>query len=76
MRFIYYNKVTKILQPSEQPIDFPAAAVTPQGTAILRLGPFLSIWGEHFDAPSFFQSGVKGITRRPCRRSNGLEAHW
>lgn len=52
----------KVLQPSEQPLDFPAATVPLQETTILRLGPFLSIRGEHFDAPSLFQSGIKGIT--------------
>ncbi len=62
MKFIYYNKATKVLQPSEQPLYFPAAAVPPQGTVILRLGPLLSVRDNHFDAPGFFQSGVKGIT--------------
>ena len=49
------------MQPGEQPLDFPAAAVTPQGAAILRFGPFLPVRGDHFDAPSFFQSGVKFV---------------
>ena len=62
MKFICYNKATKVLQPSEQPLYFPAAAVSPQGTVILRLGLLLSVRGNHFDAPGFFQSGVKGIT--------------
>ena len=52
----------KVLQPSEQPLDFPAATVPLQGTVILRIGPLLSIRGEHFDAPSLFQSGIKGIS--------------
>ena len=62
MKFTCYNKAMKVLQPSEQPLDFPAATVPLQETTILRLGPFLSIRGEHFDAPSLFQSGIKGIT--------------
>lgn len=49
------------MQPSEQAFNLPSAAVTPQGTAILRFVTSSSIRGDHFNAPILFQLGVEFV---------------
>src|ERR1051325_508748 len=43
------HKPTKVLQPGEQPLDFPASPVAPQWPSVLRLVPVLPIWRNHLD---------------------------
>ena len=59
MKLISYDKATEVLQPSEQPLNLPAAAVAPQRAPVLRFGTFLPVWSDHFNAPVHFQLGIK-----------------
>ena len=59
MKFISYDKATKILQPGKQPFYPPPAAVAPQRATILGFTPLFPVWSDHFDAPIFFQLGIK-----------------
>ena len=45
------DKTAEVLQPCEEPFDFPAEAVTLQWAAILRSGTLLPVRGNHFDTP-------------------------
>jgi len=49
MVLIANGKPSKIVQPSEQPLDFPAATVAAQRTTILRLTPIAPVWRDHLD---------------------------
>ena len=50
--FIANHEPTKIAQPGEQPLDLPTPLVTPQWSAILRLGllPIAPMRRDHLDA--------------------------
>ena len=49
------------MKPSEQALNLPPTAGTPQRTAILRFTPLSSIWGDHFYAPILFQPDVEFV---------------
>ena len=58
---VAHHQPTEVAQPGEEPLDLPAAPVTPQGPPILRLGPgaIAPVGGDHLDA----QRRERGIQR-------------
>jgi hypothetical protein len=53
---------TKVVEPSEQPLDFPTATIAAQRPKILRLPPVTTIGSDHLDAIFSQQILVQGIT--------------
>ncbi len=53
---------SEVLQPCEQPFDFPAAQVTTQWSAILSSFSFAPVGSDHFDAVLFTKSLIERIT--------------
>src|ERR1043165_6681954 len=49
--FIAHQNSTEVLQPSEQPLDFPAPLVAPQLPSVLRrrLLAVALVWGDHLN---------------------------
>lgn len=68
--------MTKVLQPSKQPLDVPAAAV-PARDGHLASWPASFDSGRSFRWPKLLPVCRQGHhCRRPCRRANDLEAQW
>lgn len=59
MKFESYDKTAEVLQPGEQALNLPAASIAPQRSSVLRFASFLPVRGNHFNAPTLFQLGVK-----------------
>lgn len=62
MALVTHHQSAKVLQPAKQPFDFPASAVTPQGSSILRRGfrSVLSVRSDHLD-PLLGQSFIQRV---------------
>jgi len=59
MKFVSYDKATKVLQSSKEPFHLPAPAVAMQCPAILGLAPVASIGRNHLcigDVHALFRS--------------------
>lgn len=61
MEFVARNQSAEPLQPGEQPFHDPAALISAQWSAVLRLPPVLSIGRYHLDAVLLFQVPVQRI---------------
>jgi hypothetical protein len=55
------NEAAEVVDPCEEPLDFPPFSVEAQGTAILRFGAFATVRRDHFDAVVFGQLSVKPV---------------
>ena len=53
---------TKVVEPSEQPLDFPTTPVAPQRTKILRLPAIAPVRSDHLDAKFCQQMLVQRVT--------------
>lgn len=67
----------KVVEPGEQPLDFPTAAVAAQGSKILGLSPIPPIRGDHLNVKLGQQVLVQSVavvglvSDQPLRRALG-----
>lgn len=62
MSFIPGDQPTKVVQPSEQPLDLPAPAIAAKWPSILRdVAPGTAVWRDELDASFRAQSRIEGI---------------
>src|SRR5271163_4594355 len=52
---------TEVLEPGEEPFDFPAPQVSAQRSTILSSFPLAPVWRDHFDAVSLPKPLVQWI---------------
>jgi hypothetical protein len=77
MLFVADCNPTKVVEPSKQPLNFPAAAVAPQRPKILGLSSIPPIRGDHLDAKLGQQVLVQSVavvglvSDQPLRRALG-----
>jgi hypothetical protein len=78
------SQMAEVAEPGKQPLYLPASPVASESSPILtlRLGPFGSMWGYHFDTP-FFKHLIQWITIKgfipnqtlwSCLRKAGLKS--
>ncbi len=75
MILVSHDQASEVIQPGKQALDFPAALVTPERTAVLalRLGPVAAMRSDQLNAQFAFKVpiqpvGVIGLVPNPPLR--------